>query len=176
VPHAALKLAIVALLALNSALYVLDGTAGEALDSAAWYVLLVLFYWETSWRRRPPSAALAHGLHVVRYAAGAAIVIAALEYMREHVWLEAVNAWLWIAVVIALEMEVRYPEAVARRRATFVAVTAVLYAGLLAVTAGWIAEGVWLDAYDALLWLLAFAIVEVDLLAPDAAWRAPRQA
>lgn len=174
-PRAGLKLAIVALLAVNSGLYALDGTASEALDSAAWYVLLVLFYWETAWCRRPPSRMLARVLHGIRFAAGAAIVVAASGYTQEGAWLNAINAWLWIAVVIALEFEVRYPERVALRRRTFIAATAALYLGLLAVLGSWIARDRWLDAYDALLWLLAFAIVEVDLLAPGAARRAPRQ-
>ena len=79
--------------------------------------------------------------------------------------LDAINSGLWIAVVVLLEIEVRRPRDVARFRPWFAAAAAMLYTALalLVLTWGW--RGEWLDAYDALLWLVAFAIIEMDVLA-----------
>ena len=55
----------------------------------------------------------------VRIAAVLAIGAAAIGYLHERAWLDALNAWLWIAVVVLLEFEVRKPDAVRAHRARF---------------------------------------------------------
>jgi hypothetical protein len=78
-------------------------------------------------------------------------------------WLDAANTWLWIGVVALLEFEVRYPQAVARRRSTVIAIAALLYSSLTALVPVWAWRGEWFDAYDAALWLIAFATIEVNM-------------
>ena len=46
----------------------------------------------------------------------------------------------------------------------FAAGAALLYAALAAVVLSWAWQGVWFDAYDALLWLVAFTMIEVNVL------------
>ena len=111
--------------------------------------------------RAPRAKAAIRGL---RLAAAAAVGAAAIGYAYQNEWLDAVNSALWIAVVVLLEIEVRNPGAVARRRAWFTATAATLYAGLGALVLVWAWRGVWFDAYDAALWLTAFAMIEMDVL------------
>lgn len=158
------KIAVFALLACNALVFMLAGTASEALDAAAWLILLALFELETSFGDRFGQRHWATINRAVRLAATVAIGAAAVGYVYEHAWLDAVNAWLWIAVVVLLEFEVRHPRAVGRHRSAFSAAAAALYTGLAAVIPVWAWRGEWFDAYDALLWLIAFATIEINVL------------
>jgi hypothetical protein len=159
----AFKRAIYALLALNLALYALFGSANELLDSAAWVVLLVLFEIETAHGERlTPPRRLA--THLVRLVAAAGVLAAAVGYLLEREWLDAANTWLWVAVVVLLEIEVRFPAAVEQRRRLFWSCTGTLYAALGALVLAWAWRTEWLDAWDAALWLTAFFAIELNVL------------
>ena len=162
--HAAFKIAVFALLACNTAVYLFAGTVSEALDATAWLVLLALFEMETGFGDRFRASGTAIAIHGTRLAAAAAISAAAIGYAYQNEWLDAVNTGLWLAVVVLLEIEVRHPRAVARRRVSFAATAAVLYTGLAVLVLIWAGHGEWFDAYDALLWLTAFAMIEMDVL------------
>jgi len=158
------KAGVFTLLACNAAYLLLLGTFSEALDAISWLALLALFELETGYGdrfRRTRATALVHGIRLI---AAAAVGAAALGYVYEGEWLDAVNSWLWIGVVVLLEIEVRYPRAVDRRRASFAGVATTLYAGLGALVLVWAWRGEWFDAYDALLWLIAFVTIEIDVL------------
>ena len=75
-----------------------------------------------------------------------------------------INSVLWIAVVILLEAEVRFPELVSKARHAFAATAALLYGGLAVLVVLWAVNGLWFDAYDALLWLIAFATLELSIV------------
>lgn len=165
--------ALFALLAANAAIYAAAGTLAEALDSAAWLALLALFSLEACYAQRLRSPRVVPAVRGARLAAAAAIVAAAIGYAREHEWLDAANSALWIGVAVLLEFEVRRPVAVARARARFAAAAAALYAGLGALALGWAWRGEWFDAYDAALWLAAFALIEREALRPERSHREP---
>lgn len=157
------KAAVFFLLACNSAIFFATGTASEALDAAAWLVLLASFELETGWQGwigRPPGPAV---LRAVRLGAAIAILAAAIGYIRGGVWLDAANIGLWIAIVALLEFEIRRPHAVAPHRAWFAVAAALLFCGLGVTVLAWAGRGEWFDAYDALLWLIAFATIEIDV-------------
>ena len=157
------KAAVFALLVGNTAILLTAGTASEALDAAAWLVLLASFELETGYGGRFRAGRMAAILRGARLVAAAAIVVAAIGYVRGEEWLDAINLGLWIAVVALLEFEVRRPDAVAAHRARFTAVATLLYCGLGVPVLVWAGRGEWFDAYDALLWLVAFATIEIDL-------------
>ena len=167
------KAAVFGLLAANTAAYVATGTASEALDSTAWLTLLLAFELETGHGGRFAEGSLAAVLHGVRLAAAAAILAAGIGYILDREWLDAANAGLWIAVVALLESEVRYPAFVAAQRTRFTAAAATLYSGLAILALVWLWQGDWFDAWDAALWLVAFATIEINVLglASDAAAR-----
>ncbi len=157
------KAAVFALLGASLVLYALVGRPSEIIDTAAWLVLLALFEIETA-HGRLLTPARVRLIHALRPLAGAAVLAAAIEYLLESEWLDAFNAWLWIAVVILLEIEVRAPRAVARRRESFLVAATVLYAALLMLVPAWLWQGEWLAAWDATLWLAAFFAIELNVL------------
>jgi hypothetical protein len=161
---ALIKPVIFALLAINAGIYAATGRFSEGLDAFAWFSLLALFEIETRcahWTRIPRNALV---LDLLRLLAAAGVVIAAFSFVREQEWLDAANAWLWIAVVAVLELQVRAPLFVTRHRGTFTGTSLTLYGALAAVALVWLIRGEWLDGYDALLWIAAFALIEMDLL------------
>lgn len=161
---AAVKPALFALLAVNATIYATTGRLSEGVDALAWFALLALFEIETRcprWTRIARNAVL---LDLLRLAAAAGIAVAAVAFVREAEWLDAANAWLWIAVAAVLELEVRAPLFVARHRRLTTRASVALYAALGAVALAWFAQGEWLDGYDAVLWIAAFALIELDLL------------
>lgn len=152
------------LLAVNAAVYATTGRFSEGLDAFAWYLLLALFEIETRsprWTRIPRNAI---ALDLLRLLAAVGIAIAAFSFIRENEWLDAANAWLWIGVVALLELQVRAPLFITRHRSAFTSTSMTLYGALAAVALIWLIRGEWLDGYDALLWIAAFALIEMDLL------------
>ena len=165
-----LKGAVFALLVLNTGTYLLSGTPGEGLDSVAWLVLLALFQLETGFNGALRAPTILAAVHGVRLAALAAVGVAAAGFLYNNEWLDSVNSLLWIAVVVLLELGVRRPAAVSAQRVRYSAAAAVLYAGLGVLALVWLWRGEWLAAYDAALWLVAFATIELNVL--EAARRA----
>lgn len=159
-----LKAAVFVLLACNTIFYLFAGTLNEALDATAWLTLLALFELETGFAGRFRASGAAIAIRGARLAAIAAVGAAALGYVYQYEWLNAVNTGLWIAVVVLLEFEVRFPHAVARRRGWFALTATSLYSGLGILVLVWAWRREWFDAYDALLWLTAFAMIEMDVL------------
>lgn len=161
---AIIKPAIFALLAINAGIYAATGRFSEGLDAFAWFALLALFEIETRFPRwtRIPRNVIA--LDLLRLIAAAGVAIAAFSFIRENEWLDATNAWLWIGVVVVLELQLRAPLFAARHRTACTAASLTLYAVLAAVALAWLVRGEWLDGYDALLWITAFALIEMDLL------------
>lgn len=161
---AIIKPAIFALLAINAGIYATTGRFSEGLDAFAWFALLALFEIETRfprWTRIPRNAVV---LDLLRLIAAVGVAIAAFSFIRENEWLDAINAWLWIGVVGVLELQLRAPLFAARHRTACTAASLILYAVLAAVALAWLIRGEWLDGYDALLWITAFALIEMDLL------------
>lgn len=155
---------ILGLLACNTAYYLFAGRLSEAVESVAWYALLILFTLESA---RSHAHRKAHALRLmrgVRLLASGAIVVTAVLYLLEKEWLDAVNLSLWVAVVAMLEIEVRHPEAVAARHRAFARTATLLYAGLGVLVLIWLVRREWMDAWDAALWLTAFGLLELKLL------------
>jgi hypothetical protein len=167
------KAILFSLLAANAAYFAIAETASKAIDAGAWLVLLVLFEAETRFGHRLTSARRRLALRTARLAAGAGVIAATLGYVFEGNVLDAVNSVLWIAVVVLLEVEVRYREAVAQARLAFSLLATVLYGSLAVLVVTWAVRGLWFDAYDALLWLIAFAALELDVVTGEAFGQIP---
>lgn len=167
------KWTVYTLLALNVYLFFIEQTFIEGLDSLAWVVLLLLLEWETSRLDRPPLARWQRPLiHTLRFAATSLIAWAAwqysaAEYIAAYGRLDQFNSWMWIAVVLTLEYEVRWPAFRQRWLWWLVnAVKIVLYGGLLVIAVLWGLSdepGAWFDSYDAMLWILCFFTIELNV-------------
>lgn len=169
--YALFKLLVLVLLVANAAVFASRGTWSEGVDSVAWLALLLLFELETAHAAQLQARHAVAAVRITRLVAGAAVLTAAVGYIREKAWLDAANAWLWIAVVILLEIEVRSSLSDATRRRWFGSVAAALYLGLLGMVIVWLAQREWFNAYDAALWLIAFAAIEMNVLAAPATSR-----
>lgn len=159
-----LKLFILALLTIDAVIYALLDRPSAALDSMAWLVLLLLFQAETEFPDSPALRRLAPAIHVARVAAILGLGWAGLAFLQEQEWLDVVNAALWMGVVVLFECEVRFTRLVARWKRAFLAVGGTLLAALTGLVLVWAWQGKWFDAFDAGLWIIAFATLEVDLL------------
>lgn len=164
-----LEAALIALLAGNGISFALQGSATKATDSAAWLVLLLLFLTETHFQATLTTTVRRFAIHAARLAAGAGVIAAAVSYIIEGNRLDAINSAVWIAVVVLLEVELRWPRLIGRARRAFTATAVMLYSTLAVLVFAWAARGEWLDTYDAALWLIAFATLEVDVVAKSAA-------
>lgn len=162
------KWLVYGLLAIDVALYTAFGRATELLDTAAWALLLALFELETGGWRIGATTRRATG--VVRLAAAFGIVGAVIGYAFEREWLDFANGVTWVAVVALLEAEVRCPHARWLQHWR-VRIAFVLYTMLVLFAVTWLghgleageARGAWLDAADAILWLVAFAAIELNV-------------
>jgi len=177
---AIVKWIIYALLAGDVVLYSLYGRLTELIDTAAWLVLLMLFEWETGgWPLRARWVPVLHG---VRLLASAAVVVAVVGYALERVWLDFFNEMTWLGVVALLELEVRLPPDAVRLHRMRRTIAAVLYVALVGFLLNWAVMGfgdenphaAWLDTWDALLWLVAFVVIEMNVFGGRDAGRPQR--
>jgi hypothetical protein len=167
------KALLYVLLTANAVYFTVAGTLSKAIDACAWLLLLALYEAELgSWAGRI-GARQRTALHAVRLAAGAGVIVATVGYVFENNVLDALNSALWIAVVVLLEIEVRWLQVVERARIAFSAIAIALYGSLAALVLVWASRSAWIDAYDALLWLVAFAAIELNVLAGKTAGAAP---
>jgi hypothetical protein len=162
--HNLFRIAIFALLVCDTAYYLYAGTLSKRLDAVAWLVLLTLYALETEFDGSLREGHAATALRAIRLIAAAGVCASGIGYIIEQNSLDAINTGLWIAVVALLEFEVRRPQDVARYHGRFTATAVVLYTALTVLVFAWGWRGAWLDAYDAALWLIAFATIEMDVL------------
>ena len=157
------KAVLFALLALNAAWFAWGGELSKAIDAAAWLTLLALFEIES----RPGANASRTSnrmLRIGRTAAASGVIFATLRYVFDGNVLDTINSVLWIGVVVLLEAQLRFPELAKRAHTLCAGTAALLYGALVAMVAAWAWRREWFDAYDALLWLIAFAALELAVL------------
>jgi hypothetical protein len=153
------KLAIVVLLTLNAVIYAMVDTLTSAVDAWVWLILLVLYEIETS-----GTALMAKNiLQGIRNVLIAVIVLVFVSYVHDKEWLDVINSALWFALIALLELEVRWPDKVSYYRQSYRLATVSVFAGLITVVIAWAWQSAWLAVYDATLWIVAFASIEVDI-------------
>ncbi len=153
------KLAIVVLITLNAVIYAFVDTLTSSADALAWLVLLVLYELEAN--DAVPMAK--NMLTVIRNVLIAVIVLVFVSYVYNSEWLDVVNSAFWFALIALLELEVRWPDKVIKCRQSYWLATIIVFAGLVCVVMAWAWKSAWLDVYDAALWIIAFAYIEMDI-------------
>ena len=157
----ALTGALFLLLIANAVYFVLSESASKAVDSCAWLTLLALFEAETSFGRLVAGANRQRIVRAARLVAGAGVVAATIGYVFEDNVLDAANSVLWMLVVALLEVQFRAPAFTARHPRTLRLIAAGIYGSLGVLVLLWARQGLWFDAYDAVLWLTAFVAIEL---------------
>ena len=159
ITYPTLKLVIVALITLNVVIYAVVDTLISAVDSLAWLLLLVLYELEAN------SAVLLAEIKMQRIRSFLIAVIALVfvGYVHGHEWLAVINAVFWFALIILLELEVRLPDKVSKYRLSYWWATVIVFAGLIGMVIAWAWQSAWLEVYDAIVWIVAFGSIEVDI-------------
>ena len=157
------KAFLFALLTIDTGYFVWSGATSKAIDAAAWLTLLALFDIDLRIAARTRRRAFDLTLRAARLAAAAGVIVATMRYVFEDNVLDTINSVLWIGVVLLLETQFRFPAFAARASRTFAAAAAMLYGGLALLVGVWAWRHEWFDAYDALVWLLAFAALELEV-------------
>jgi len=154
------KLLVLVLLTLNAAVYAIVDTLTAATDAGTWLILLMVYELETNSNGFAVSASL---LNKIRTGLIAVIVLVFFSYLQDSEWLDVSNSLLWFGLIAVMELEVRRPDIVFKYANLFWLLTIVIFSGLIVMAGIWLWQQAWLDAYDALLWIAAFGLIEVDI-------------
>ncbi len=159
IPYPKFKLVILVLLTLNAVIYAIIGTLTSAVDAWAWLVLLVMYELEAN-----NAALVAENVsRGIRNVLIAFIGLVFVSYVHDREWLDVVNSALWFALIALLELEARWPNKAVKYRQSYWLATMTVFAGLIAMVIAWVFQTEWLAVYDATLWIVAFASIEVDI-------------
>lgn len=154
------KLLILALLTLNAVIFALVDTLTSAADALVWLLLLVIYELESTDLAMPIPEA---GMRIIRDVLIVIIALVFFSYLLGGEVLDALNSLLWFALIAMLEIEVRWPDVARQHKKTFWVLTIAIFIGLIAMAGIWLWQQAWLDAYDAILWIVAFGFIEVDI-------------
>lgn len=159
-PNGKLRIAIASLLTLNAVLYAALDSFVAAADAFAWLALLLSFELETAGL---PSSIQEKTLHRIRNALLIIIVLVTFAYLLMGDVLNFANSILWIGLIGLLEMEVRAPGMVENHSKLYWLASVFVFIGLVAMVGISFWSGAVLDGFNNMLWIVAFALVEVDL-------------
>ena len=159
-PNGKLRIAIASLLTLNAVLYALLDSLVAATDAFAWLALLFSFELETAGL---PSSIQEKSLHKFRNALLIIIGLVTLAYLVTGDPLNFANSILWIGLIGLLEMEVRAPTTVENHSKLYWLASVLVFTGLISMVALSFWLGAVLDGFNNMLWIVAFALIEVDL-------------
>ncbi|MEW5423393.1 hypothetical protein [Amorphus sp. 3PC139-8] len=161
------KWTVYGLLALNTVLFLsVAGKVTAFIDSAAWLVLLGVMEYESSSLDQGYSSRREKViLTVLNIFAYSMIVLAFRGYVLEGEWLDAVNAGTWLGVCAVLVYQMYAPGDYEGQE--YRAITAIkigLYTVLVGCALVWtFSDNKFLDTADAWLWLLCFAVIELNV-------------
>lgn len=158
--YPASKLLILSLLTLNAVIYAVVDTLTTAVDAGTWLILLVIYELEANSNNLPFSESV---MEYIRNGLIAVIVLVFFSYWHDSEWVDVSNSLLWFALIAVMELEVRRPAVVMNHANLFWMLTILIFTGLIAMAGIWLWQRAWLDAYDAVLWIVAFAWIEVDI-------------
>ena len=159
------KVSVYTLLVINIFLYLRHGTLNEALDSLGWVLLLGVFEWETRALAAPYVSGFEKaGLWALQIIGYGMAINAARVYFISAEWLDFANAVLWLLVCATIFYDVFVPgEFGTHEWRIRNAVKIGLYVALGGIAVWWGLTSDWLDFYDALLWILCFFVIELNI-------------
>ena len=167
------KYSVYALLTFNILLFMIHGTAYEALDSLGWVLLLATFEYEsTSLDEVYASQKEKWGIFAVQCVGYGLAIYATWQYFAAGDWVDLLNAVTWLLVCAVLAYDVYSPgEYGGTEWKIRNAIKIGLYSILAGVALWWGYEGIQdeaglvglLDFYDAALWIACFAVIELNV-------------
>ncbi|WP_426168976.1 hypothetical protein [Sandarakinorhabdus sp. DWP1-3-1] len=155
------------LLFANVFLFIREASPTKAIDEVGWLLLLAVFEWET--RSANAGRTVSRWALAVELTGYALAIYAFVQYARTGEWLDLGNSTVWLAISALIVLDVLRPvpagSAASRRR---LQLKVPLYAATLVFALAWGVTGIWLDFWDALLWILCFFIVEINIFRIEA--------
>lgn len=171
------KYTVYGLLALNIVLFLIFGSPHEAIDLLGWVLLLGSFEYETSSLGEDyASATEKYTLWTLQIVGYGMALYATWSYWQVEQWPDLVNAVTWLCVCAAIAYDVHVPGDYGglewRIRNTM---KGLLYFVLFAVAVWWAYDGLiverdahgLLEFYDALLWIVCFGVIELNVFASE---------
>lgn len=146
-----LKSALLLLIAADTWIFAYLDDQAKLLDSAAWLCLLLLFEVEKNWLTKTSSSRIL--LVLLRMSRGVAILLilaSNASYVQSSDWLDIINSLIWYGVIVRMEYLARWPVRNGRD----------IYLILFLPVLAWIWRSEWLDAWDAILWIIALMVVD----------------
>ncbi len=159
------KYLIFTALIIDMLIYLWGSTLNEALDSVGWLLLLGTFEYEsTSLQEDYASPWEKYALMAVQTLGYGITLKVTITYGLTHEWLDLANSILWLLVCATIAYDIYAPGEFGGaewrvRNATKMG----LYMALVACAVTWGVEQQWLDFFDACLWILCFAVVELNI-------------
>ena len=86
-----------------------------------------------------------------------------LRYFLDNQWLDVTNSALWFVMIILFELKMRWPTIVQKYQPVYNVTNMAVLAGLGIVALIWLLDSAWLDAFDAVLWLVALVVIDLDV-------------
>lgn len=166
----AFKIAVYSALAVVAVIILFtDATIASFIDSVGWLTLLGVMEHETRRHHRPMVSrreiAAVSAASVLAYGI---IIYAWWRYFVEGQWLEFVNATAWLGVVIVLIWQIYAPERLGH--GMIERAKAPLYTVITGCALFWtFGDHPVIEAVDAWLWLLCFAVIELNVFGFDEA-------
>lgn len=158
------KLVVYSLLAVNMVLFFRTTSFHEGMDSVGWLMLLGLFEWETRPRPSTPPRFERYALNSLEVLAYSFILYAWTHYAINGQTWDLINASLWLAVVLLIELDIRLrPQHPWRNHPLHMPLKGVLYVGLIIMAIGWSLRGDALNGLDAALWIICFFAIEMNI-------------
>ncbi|MEI6543854.1 MAG: hypothetical protein WCL60_10040 [Methylococcales bacterium] len=158
-PYPKFKLAILALLAIDVVIYAFVGTLTRFLDAFSWMLLLIIYEMESMEIVFISQAVVS----LVRNSLIAVIGWVLLRYFLDNQWLDVTNSALWFVMIILFELKMRWPTIVQQYQPVYNVTNMAVLAGLGIVALIWLLDSAWLDAFDAVLWLVALVVIDLDV-------------
>jgi hypothetical protein len=159
------KYLIFTVLVVDMLIYLWGSTLNEALDSVGWLLLLATFEYESttldeayasSWEKYAVMA-----VQTVGYGITLKVTV---TYGLSHEWLDLANSILWLLVCVTIAYDIYAPgEFGSGEWRIRNAIKVGLYMALIACAVTWGVEAEWLDFLDASLWIVCFAVVELNI-------------
>ena len=156
------RILIIGLLLLNALIFMLRGEYNDGFDSLAWISLMGLYEIES--QQRIDGLSLRDRLRPLRSLAILVVVFAETSYLFEGAWLDVVYSVQWLFVIALVELETRQPHLVRVHLRRFKLAAFTLALSMALVVGVWFSQGLLFNGYDALIWMLAFILIDLDLV------------
>jgi hypothetical protein len=159
------KYFIFGVLTVDMMLYLWSSTLNEALDSIGWLLLLGVFEYESVSLRDDYGSSWEKFLLVALQILAYGIVLkVTITYGLALEWLDLANSVLWLLVCATIAYDIYAPgEFGSGEWRVRNGIKMALYTALVGCAVTWGIQEEWLDFFDASLWILCFALIELNI-------------